>query len=240
MNLFIPELGTKIWLKAYWTFTIHWERRNQTLIELILPGIYKEYEEAYSKWLNAYYRVRSENKKELEVLWAEVERIKNKLNGNNFTLDPETILEVDRIYIRKGAEGFSSVTFKWIKDKRTIRFWVKLEDANRLIFELAGKNTFQTKYPEGKFTLQRYHGFGVYWNYKNATSNRRFEGIGVELTNYERSPDCNKIKVVNYQNNSFGNCTHYDSLDKMKKAAIRLNFPQKLIDSFIFQYENKM
>lgn len=42
-----------------------------------------------------------------------------------------TILEVDRIYIRKGAADFSSVTFK-IRGKKVIRFWVKLEDVNRI------------------------------------------------------------------------------------------------------------
>lgn len=240
MNLFIPELGSKIWLSKHWTFTVHWESRNKTLIESIMPGIYEEYEKAYSEWLDAYYRIRSEDKRELEALWKKVEKIKNKLNGNNFTFDPETILEVDRIYIRKGAEGFSSVTFKWRKDKKTIRFWVKLEDANRIIFELAGKNSFETKYPEGKFTLQRYHGHAIYWNYRNATTNLRFRGIGAELTNYKQSPDYNKIKIVNHQNNSFGNCTYYNSLEKMRKGAVKLGFPNELVNTFVENYTSNV
>lgn len=54
---------------------------------------------------------------------------------SNVTLPPEIILTVDRVYIRKNANAFSSITFK-IKEfpgvKKQIRFWAKLNDVNRM------------------------------------------------------------------------------------------------------------
>jgi hypothetical protein len=69
------------------------------------------------------------------------------------TLPAETTLKVDRIYIRKGASDYSSVTFfasglgevlvkpRWIfgsgkeKKKKSLRFWAKLADCNNIEFE---------------------------------------------------------------------------------------------------------
>lgn len=45
-----------------------------------------------------------------------------------------TILTVDRIYIRKGAQDFSSLSF-WAQipmDKKRFRFWAKLSDVNEI------------------------------------------------------------------------------------------------------------
>jgi hypothetical protein len=58
---------------------------------------------------------------------------------NDVTLPKDTILKVDRIYIRQGSEDFDSVTFRISdcpnKDLIKKRFWVKLDDANKLEFE---------------------------------------------------------------------------------------------------------
>jgi hypothetical protein len=58
--------------------------------------------------------------------------------SRSVTLPKDTVLTVDRIYLRKGAEGFDSVTFrvhtypgkpkKWGKP----RFWAKLTDVNQI------------------------------------------------------------------------------------------------------------
>ena len=62
-----------------------------------------------------------------------------------------TVLQVDRIYIRKGASDYSSITFYtknlpeivienrgWggakSKVKKSLRFWTKLHDCNKIIF----------------------------------------------------------------------------------------------------------
>jgi len=59
--------------------------------------------------------------------WADFQ----KTNDLPIKLKAGTILEVDRIYIRKGAEDFSSVTFK-IRGNKVLRFWAKLQDVNNI------------------------------------------------------------------------------------------------------------
>lgn len=66
-------------------------------------------------------------------------------------LEPGTILAVDRIYIRKGQDGFDSVTFRVVDSPNKAllsksrggtmqngqaRFWVKLLDANNINCEI--------------------------------------------------------------------------------------------------------
>lgn len=56
-------------------------------------------------------------------------------SSRKVTLDAGTVLMVDRIYIRKGAEGFDSVTFRIHsspKIKGKPRFWAKLGDVNQI------------------------------------------------------------------------------------------------------------
>tara|TARA_B100000745_G_scaffold300572_1_gene255428 strand:- start:5709 stop:6068 length:360 start_codon:yes stop_codon:yes gene_type:complete len=58
------------------------------------------------------------------------------------TLPAGSLLKVDRIYIRKGADRFSSITFYAYpaseahrqKRKSLGRFWVKLQDVNQINF----------------------------------------------------------------------------------------------------------
>lgn len=54
------------------------------------------------------------------------------------TLPKGTVLQVDRIYIRKGAVEYSSISF-WAegigKGKRGTRFWAKIDDCNQIEFD---------------------------------------------------------------------------------------------------------
>jgi hypothetical protein len=123
---------------------------------------YKEFHENYWKnirktWTNAcqavgleankghYYLLNSPISEEkilvtkaeawLEKNQSEAFDLLNSFEKDNpliFTLPKGTVLELDRIYIRKGAKEFSSTTFKLRKEK--VRFWVKLADANRIEF----------------------------------------------------------------------------------------------------------
>jgi hypothetical protein len=62
------------------------------------------------------------------------------------TIPIDTILTVDRVYIRKGVSDFSSLTFRIPKDKNKkhiyagVRFWAKLSDVNKIEFELISCN----------------------------------------------------------------------------------------------------
>jgi hypothetical protein len=92
----------------------------------------------------AYYRCVGYD---VEGLWIELapERTPYQVQtwqGNEFrvTLPARTQLIVDRIYIKKGAPDFDSITFRIgecpNKAFRKKRFWVKLRDANRIVCEL--------------------------------------------------------------------------------------------------------
>ena len=101
--LFIPPLGTKIELAEPWTFKLYSEYRNDGLFEFWALAIPNRYA--------------------------------NPPNFVERTIDMGTILTIDRIYIRKGAKGFDSVSFfmKGPNMKKSVRFWAKLEDVNRIM-----------------------------------------------------------------------------------------------------------
>lgn len=169
MKLFVPELGTKLQLTKDWKFTLYCERRNDSLA--YAKG-YKQYH-AYSRgitdiWIpievetpdwtefikgkdtrpgEAWRQVREEWE-DLNIKWLDsVGAVKT--NELEITLEKGAVLTVDRIYIRKGAKDFSSISF-WLKydsitipsrytrkeTKRGIRFWAKLNDCNNIEFNL--------------------------------------------------------------------------------------------------------
>ena len=117
MNLFIPPLGTEITLAEPWTFNLYFEYRNFSAMEFF--GVT---EPESKKW--DYYREERSEK---------------------ITLPAGTLLKVDRIYIRKGARDFDSVTFymkggskvvPFAKGKpKAIRFWAKLPEVNKIIIQ---------------------------------------------------------------------------------------------------------
>lgn len=90
---------------------------------------YVKYQEDYKAWV------------------AEAEKL--SIKTLSVTLEKGQVLKVDRIYIRKGAKDYSSVTFyakslapvtyaasNWSKaTKKAVRFWAKLSDCNTINFE---------------------------------------------------------------------------------------------------------
>ena len=109
MRLYIPQLGDKLELSKDWTFDLHPEPRNNSL--------FKQFSDR--SWLSDYTEFRKTGK---------------EITPMKVTLPKGTVLNVDRIYIRKGASNFDSITFKIEdsenKDLIKCRFWVKLKDAN--------------------------------------------------------------------------------------------------------------
>jgi hypothetical protein len=134
-KLFIPPLGTEFTLKEDWTFRLHREHRNAPLIG------------------------------HLGVKFPEADFYERQKQSAEVTLPAGSTLKIDRIFIRKGAGDFDSVTFYLkgatlpsekvtrtgrrffgagdgdpftytvTKPKRAVRFWAKLEDANKIVFE---------------------------------------------------------------------------------------------------------
>jgi hypothetical protein len=118
MKLFIPELGTSLELSEPWTFKSYQERRNDRFRVFI--GL----QERASTWN-----------------WRDPVP-----EPVNVTIPTGAVLIIDRIYIRAGSEDYSSITFRMqmtkelhesignLEDKmpKSLRFWVKLEDANTI------------------------------------------------------------------------------------------------------------
>lgn len=119
MKLFIPAVGYRIKLTQPWTFALYGESRNQTMFEE--SGL--KYEDHVGHW-------------------------RDKLRSADVTVAADTILEVDRVYVRNaskdksGDDDYDSVTFRVIDDKKKKRrFWAKLVDVNNIEYELPPDHT---------------------------------------------------------------------------------------------------
>jgi len=117
MKLYIPKLGDELKLTKDWKFKLQYEHRNNSLTQALFGKNWSEHyleHSAMNDRMGAY-----------DICVA--------------TLPKDTILKVDRIYIRQGSEDYDSVTFRISdcpnKKLNKKRFWVKLDDANELEFE---------------------------------------------------------------------------------------------------------
>lgn len=108
----------------------------------------------YDAYTKACDKVRSENKEYVRYQNELVEwRKKCELHCREtiiVELPVGSVLKIDRIYIRKGAKDYSSITFylkgnnpvlvksRWSDKKsmkKSIRFWAKLNECNRIQFD---------------------------------------------------------------------------------------------------------
>lgn len=118
MNFYIPEIGAQIQLTEDWTFTLMPnESRNETFTKYLkLPNRENPYINGRFD-RETYYR--------------------NYNSTVEVTIPKNSILKIDRIYIRKGNKDYSSVTF-YVKtfggEKGKGRFWAKLADVNTIQF----------------------------------------------------------------------------------------------------------
>ena len=104
---------------------------------------------------------------------------------------------------------------------------------------------FHKKYPNGKFTIQRWHGvLGIHWVNERNTSHTKCHGIGVEtipkqsINPYGKvDPTDERVCRLTFQPCSFGKCTIYDSKDKMERSAKRLGVPDYLVEAFNRYFE---
>lgn len=144
---FIPELGTYLKLNKDWGFTVYPEHRNEIFLRAIEPKV-----------TDADFHYSS--KSTFPV-----------------TLPQGTVLLMDRIYVRKGAEEYSSVSmyiiettspeisvlkkkkipFERKKEKVYCRFWVKLDDYNS-----AGFESISIDKPESKPASGDIHSLGSF------------------------------------------------------------------------------
>lgn len=157
MKLWIPELKQQIRLIEDWNFDLFWETRNQDLIDAFGFGINDMIEHPEFKE-NRFLGYVLPEWKEGDA-FTSYEDIKVHPRYRDFrayygkagvpyrsvTISSGSVLSFDRIYIRKGNEDYSSVTFfikssdtpglDWKKYSKK-RFWAKLKDVNKIEMEI--------------------------------------------------------------------------------------------------------
>lgn len=112
LTLSIPELGSKLKLAKPWTFTLYSEHRNETVIKMLGHEF--------------NYRTHCDSNAVVCIV----------------KLPKGTVLTLDRIYIRKGASEYSSLSFMITQcslerlSKGRRRFWAKLDECNQIKYEL--------------------------------------------------------------------------------------------------------
>ncbi|MFP5434658.1 MAG: hypothetical protein ACLGIM_16295 [Alphaproteobacteria bacterium] len=125
MQVFFPTIGTQIILDAEWSFRLYDEYRNDTLIRAL--GFKRTQSGDY---YNRYGFPQQDQYQHCTTV----------------VLPAGTVLQIDRIYLRKGMSDYDSLTFAvldsamesllpWKKNAvagGAVRFWTKLDDANAM------------------------------------------------------------------------------------------------------------
>jgi len=131
MRLYIPEIKDQITLTKDWEFTLYPENRNEKFgVKL---GLAEETDKHYRGvfWAGEFSSHQCHDYNREQERW-----VYNLLFS--VKLEKGTILQIDRIYIRKGKgkSEYSSITF-YIKNGpyKGARFWAKLKEVNEIEFE---------------------------------------------------------------------------------------------------------
>lgn len=155
-GIFIPPLGSVIRLEKDWHFPLHFESRNEKLMELAkLTPLYKQ-----EHWGRTWRDVDVVDRKRLIEMSNWTFENGYPEDGDHFDhygywsgdwshpfmFSEDTELKIDRIYLRQGQKDFDSVSFRsncWVSEisspaariprkTKAIRFWAKLADVNRI------------------------------------------------------------------------------------------------------------
>jgi hypothetical protein len=102
-------------------------------MKLFIPPLGTELELSEPWMFKLYDEYRNSNMMELMNLNSQPYRYGEPIKTFDMVIPIGTVLKVDRIYIRKGASEFDSVTLRTKIGKKSIRFWVKLADFNTMV-----------------------------------------------------------------------------------------------------------
>ena len=133
MNIFVPDIGTKIKLTEGWIFQLYQEYRNNSIFEALGNNTENLKKVVYAK----------------DKSYWNPNLVVEKFYYEMF-LPADSILTVRRVYIRNGKGDYSSLTFtlnetthpflaynKEKKKKKTCgQFWAKLSDVNQIKCEI--------------------------------------------------------------------------------------------------------
>lgn len=165
-RLFVPEIGTNLKLEKDWSFALHNEHRNKALWEAfdcendpatyaamqIVHGAEKAFYDAVArrdKHRGQHNPHMTQLQRAVEVAHQNMIDTRMDLVTHPVMIPAGTVLQLDRIYVRKGKEEFSSLSFLIVSSpdarlgpvpgtkgftKGKKRFWAKLDDCNRIEF----------------------------------------------------------------------------------------------------------
>lgn len=142
---FMPVIGTQLRLEADLTFRLHSEHRNNSLFRAL--GLMEErtFTRRYAggkphTWTGLYRRIEPGTEFDPSEPWRGGGHI-------GVTLPAGTVLQVDRIYLRKGSEDFDSLTFLLVDspDER-LKPWKRIKPGAKAAFNAAIR--FWIKLPE--------------------------------------------------------------------------------------------
>ncbi|MFP3609249.1 hypothetical protein SB778_03930 [Paraburkholderia sp. SIMBA_050] len=143
-RLHIPRLGTEIVLAEDWAFPLFDEYRNQNMQSAV--GLRTPQQSVDDFWqLSRGDRTALVSRTKWRLADGTLPDQSHEYSHmcHPLTIPAGALLTIDRIFIRKGAPDFDSVTF-WLKAKQTpvtingralkrsVRFWAKLDDVNRI------------------------------------------------------------------------------------------------------------
>jgi len=118
MKLYVPDIGDTLKLSKDWKFYLQSEYRQRLDLDQFGTG-------------NTVSR-------------DSIQFYKDQDDFNEVIIPKGSVLKVDRVYIRKGSSGFSSITFllKEVDGKKvkSQRFWAHLRECNKIEFEEAQKS----------------------------------------------------------------------------------------------------
>lgn len=155
MKLHIPNIWDRFILENNWSFKLFLESRNNNFLKTFKNVFWIE-----SKDRKIYFFDMEDLKKNnidipkmkecsywsyqtiIETSIEEKEKIINKLkdfeiwiNYIPVTLPKDSILTIDRIYLRKGQKDFATISFWGYHEsfwKKKFRFWAKLNEVNNI------------------------------------------------------------------------------------------------------------
>lgn len=142
MKLFIPTIGTRLVLAEPWTFHLHDEYRN----EKFYKAFHGEIKRTNEHWSDCRG---NSSPVETPTHWHKTH---DKPQPIETTLPKGSVIEVDRLYLRKGAGEFDSLTFRLISGVPKVkgRFWAKLNEVNNIEVDETRK---EIKWPNGRFVV---------------------------------------------------------------------------------------
>lgn len=186
-----------------------------------------------------------------EKLFKKLELDMNKSKTRIVTIPKDTIMTVDRIYIKKGSNSYSSLTFNIPKKENKkhplggSRFWASLTDVNQIEFEQleCNEETLEMIQILNNELRDKHNNHIISEFFSKALGGRNVNNVRPDYTPFILLNKCRKVakeQFVNYNNgfSSSHNKYYIEAYDDIVKL-VELKFRKFKIDMLINDDEDK-